>query len=45
VQVLENQEQVQALEEQVQVPKKKVHLPKKVKVPETQRESSSRGSL
>ena len=36
---------MQALEENVQVPKKKVHIPEKVQVPETQRESSSRGSL
>jgi len=43
--VLEKQEQVQASEEQVQVPVKNVHLLEQVQVPETDRESSSRGSL
>ena len=36
---------MQASEEKVQVLEKKVHFPEKVQVPETQRESSSRGSL
>ena len=45
VHVPEKKEWMQVSEEKVQVPKKKVHIPEKVQVPNTERESSSRGSL